>query len=116
MDYKAEAEYRYESAFKQLQEKEATFIARSRKWTNEKSTLMTRMDKAMEEILRQRRKVATMESGVTRLRGRCHSMETVIHEKDHMLEVYGMEIDNLQQDLMNKGHELEINNEIIALL
>ena len=52
MEYKVEDEYRYESAFKQLQEKEAVLVTRSGKWTNEKATLMTCMDKAMEEILR----------------------------------------------------------------
>ncbi|MED6151860.1 hypothetical protein PIB30_086404 [Stylosanthes scabra] len=113
IDYKAEMEYRYENAFRRLEEKEIILI---QQWERRRDDLCHRLDKKENEVIEQREKVKVLEAQFMKMKERCHSLETILGKRNQALKSYGTEVVILRQDIIEKNHRLRVDNDLIFLL
>ncbi|MED6142108.1 hypothetical protein PIB30_110237, partial [Stylosanthes scabra] len=113
IDYKAEVDYRYEDAFKQLEEKEKMLIQR---WKKGKEDLCHRLDKTMNEVIKQKEKVKVLETQYIKMKERCYSLETILGKRNQALKSYDTEVEILRQEIIEKNHKLRVDNDLISLL
>ncbi|MED6161015.1 hypothetical protein PIB30_056814 [Stylosanthes scabra] len=77
--YKAELEYRYENAFRRLEEKEIILI---QQWQRRRDDLCHHLDKKENEVIEQKEKVKVLEAQFMRMKERCHSLETILGKRN----------------------------------
>ncbi|MED6114646.1 hypothetical protein PIB30_082358 [Stylosanthes scabra] len=113
IDYKAEIEYRYENAFRGLEEKELILI---QQWERRKNDFCHRLNKTVSEVTEQKEKVKVLEAQFMKMKERCHSLETILGKRNQALKSYGTDVEILRQDIIEKNHRLRVDNDFISFL
>ncbi|MED6189604.1 hypothetical protein PIB30_097685, partial [Stylosanthes scabra] len=113
IDYKAEMDFRYEDAFKQLKEKETMLI---KKYKKDKVDLSSGSDRTTKEMAEQKKKNVFLEEQLTRMKEKYHFIETILQKKDQALKSYGSEKPALRQDIIDKNQMLRVSNDRLAFL
>ncbi|MED6144815.1 hypothetical protein PIB30_019059 [Stylosanthes scabra] len=113
INYKAEMDYRYEDAFKQLEEKEIMLI---QQWKRGKEDLCRQLDMTMNEVAEQKEKAKVLEAQFMKIKERCHFLETILEKRNQALKSYCREVEVLRQEIIEKNHKLRVENELISVL
>ncbi|MED6128107.1 hypothetical protein PIB30_094525 [Stylosanthes scabra] len=113
IDYKAEIEYRYENAFRRLEEKEIILI---QQWERRKNDFCHRLNNTVSEVTEQKEKNQGFGSSVYEDERKMSFSGNDIRKKKSSLEIICTEVEILRQDIIEKNHRLRVDNDLIFLL